>query len=232
MLATDMEEGRAAHRRLQATLDGLVAGDARRPSRLPGWTLGHVLTLLARNADSHVRILAAAGRGEVADQYAGGPEGRAADIEAGAGRPEDELVVDVLQASHRLEEAWAATPAEVWAKGWGRMAAGDCPASELPFRRWREVEVHHADLGLAFGWQDWTAAYVERELAVTITDLPTRLPPGRGVRLEATDSGAVWNVPDEVGDRVTVATPSRRLLAWLIGREAGPDLPPLPRWGP
>lgn len=103
---------------------------------------------------------------------------------------------------------------------------------ELPFRRWREVEIHHADLGLAFGWQDWAADYVERELSVTIADLPARLPPGRGVRIEATDTGAVWTVPEGVADPVEVAAPCRRLLAWLVGRETAPDLPPLTRWGP
>ena len=230
--ANDMEGARAAHRRLQATLAGLAPGDGRRPSRLPGWTVGHVLTHLARNADSHVRMLAAAGRGEVADQYAGGREGRAAEIEAGAGRAESELVDDVIGASHALEDAWEAAPSHVWETGWGRMSAGDSPMVELPFRRWREVEVHHADLGLGFGWQDWAAAYVERELALTIAELPGRLPPGRGVRMEATDTGATWTVPQGVADPVLVATSSRRLLAWLVGREGGPDLPPLTRWGP
>jgi hypothetical protein len=32
-------------------------------------------------------------------------------------------------------------------------------------RRWREVEFHHADLGLGFTYADFSPAYVERELA-------------------------------------------------------------------
>lgn len=228
----DVEGYPEAFARLLATLEGLGDGDGRRPSRLPGWTVGHVLTHLARNADSHVRVLAAARRGEVADQYPGGPDQRAADIEDGAGRSERQLVADVVESSRRLGDAWAATPDEVWRNGRARLAAGQCPVDELPFRRRREVEVHHADLGLGFGWQDWPAAYVERELAVTVAGLPSRLPPAGGVRLEVTDTGAVWTVPEDAVDPVVVSAPSRRLLAWLIGREGGPDLPPLARWGP
>lgn len=222
----------AAHARLRATLEGLGAGDGGRPSRLPGWTVGHVLTHLARNADSHARMLSGARSGAVVDQYAGGWNGRVADIEAGAGRSEAELVGDVVASSQRLEDEWAATPEEVWETGRGRMAGGECPLHELPFRRWREVEIHHADLGLGFGWDDWTAAYVDRELALAIAELASRLPPERGVRLEATDTGAAWTVPDGTVNPVVVAAPVRRLLAWLVGRETGPGFPPLRRWGP
>ncbi len=50
------------------------------------WTVGHVLTHLARNAESHVRMLEGATMGEALEQYAGGYDQRAADIEAGADR--------------------------------------------------------------------------------------------------------------------------------------------------
>ena len=54
-----------------------------RPSLLPDWTVGHVLTHLARNADSMDRVLEAAERGDVVERYAGGGAGRDAEIEAG-----------------------------------------------------------------------------------------------------------------------------------------------------
>ena len=51
-----------SHRGLWAMLDELgEAVDPARPSLLPGWTVGHVLTHLARNADSMTRVLVAAG---------------------------------------------------------------------------------------------------------------------------------------------------------------------------
>ena len=230
LLRSDRDGCRAAHARLLATLAGLGPGDARRSSRLHGWTVGHVLSHLARNADSHVRMLSAAQRGEVADQYAGGRAQRAADIEVGAGRPEADLVADVVAGCRRLEAAWTQTADQVWQAGRGRVASGEWPLRDLPFRRWREVEVHHADLGLGFGWQDWSDAYVARELERTVAVLAPRLPAGRSLRLAATDTGAAWTVPEGGGDPVEASAPGRELLAWLTGREGGPGLPPLTGW--
>ena len=230
-LRDDIAGCRAAHARLPAALDGLGPGDARRASRLPGWTVGHVLTHLARNADSHARMLAAAVNGEVADQYHGGRDGRAADIEVGAGRPEAELVADVLGSCRALEAAWASTSDEVWERGRARLVGGECPVAELPFRRWREVELHHADLGMGYGWRDWPAAYVARDLEIMMARLAGRLPAGRGVQVAATDTGARWAVPgDGAPDVVEVAAPAGQLLAWLTGREGGSGFPPLTGW--
>lgn len=61
----------AAHRRLEATVASVDDATARRPSLLPGWTVGHVLTHVARNAESHVRMLEAALAGQAVEQYPG-----------------------------------------------------------------------------------------------------------------------------------------------------------------
>ncbi len=76
----------AAQAALNETLKGLTDDVARRPSRLPGWSAGHLLSHVARNADSVVWRLEGAARGELRDQYPGGLEQRRDDIEAGAGR--------------------------------------------------------------------------------------------------------------------------------------------------
>ena len=186
---------REAHRRLFDTLAGLAGLDdddlVRAPSVLPGWSRGHVLTHLARNADSHVRILDGAMRGESLEQYAGGVEERAAAIEAGAARSAAELADDVRSAAARLEDAWAAMTPEAW-DGHGFARGRVWPCRGLPFLRWREVEVHHADLGLGYEWPD---DYLAHELPVALDGLPTRLP--------------------AIDDR-------RRLLAWLLGRADQP----------
>jgi uncharacterized protein (TIGR03083 family) len=57
MVALDFGPVQDSHARLRRTLAGLTDAGARRPSLLPGWTVGHVLTHLARNGDSHVRML-------------------------------------------------------------------------------------------------------------------------------------------------------------------------------
>jgi maleylpyruvate isomerase len=226
----DIEGCAAAHARLADTLAALTDADARRPSLLPGWTVGHVLTHLARNADSHVRMLDAAARGNVADQYAGGNVQRDGDIEAGSGRSAVELVGDVLEASARLEGAWAATTDDTWDRGHGRARAGLWPVADMPFRRWREVEIHHADLGLAYRFGDWPDGYVDREFAQTLSDLPARLPAGMALVLRATDSGETWTVPEGHVDAVEVVGDRRWLLAWLVGRVDDPSLPALAPW--
>jgi maleylpyruvate isomerase len=199
--ARDVDGCRDASARLLATLDGLDDATARRPSRLPGWTVGHVVTHLARNADSHVRMLEGALAGRVADQYEGGLDGRAADIAAGAGRPAAELVTDLNRAVGDLDASWSRVPVEVWATGHARMGNGElCPCAELPARRWREVEIHRVDLGLGAEPADWPDTYVELELPEALAHLPDRLSPS---------------------DRA-------RLLAWLVGRVEGP--PELPPW--
>lgn len=94
-LQRDVAGATTAHALLVAALAGLTDQQCAGPSLLPGWTIGHVLTHLARNADSHVGMLLAANRGEVAVQYPGGLSQRAADIEAGADRPAAEQVADL-----------------------------------------------------------------------------------------------------------------------------------------
>ncbi len=213
MAPIDGELVKKSHARLRETLVRLGDADARRASLLPEWSVGHVLTHLARNADGHVRLLEAAGRGQVADQYVGGTASRAADIAHGAGRPMAELVADVVGAAARLEAAWDATPDDAWRSGQGRMVGGLVAVADLPFRRWREVEIHHVDLGFGYGAGDWPDAYVDLELARSLADLPHRLPPG----VEERD----WE---------HVAGGRRALLAWLVGRGGGPELPELTFW--
>jgi maleylpyruvate isomerase len=137
-----------AHTALLHALEGLTDAQASAPSTLPDWTVGHVLTHLARNADSVVRRLDGAARGELLDQYAGGTEGRAADIAAGAGRSAAELVADVRQSNAAVERAMHELPDAAWDAP-SRTARGVVePSTEVVFSRWREVVVHHGDLGL------------------------------------------------------------------------------------
>ena len=81
----------SAHRRLDETVVSVDDDIVRGPSRLPGWTVAHVLAHLARNAESHVRMLDAALASGAVEQYPGGYEQRRHDIEAGAILPADDL---------------------------------------------------------------------------------------------------------------------------------------------
>src|ERR1700738_4328828 len=105
-----------AQQRFVAAIEDLDDDAARRPSRLPGWTVAHVLTHMARNADSHRRRADGAVRGEIVEQYPGGFAGRAAEIEAGAGRPAAELIADVRSSAEQMEASFWAVPAVAWSR--------------------------------------------------------------------------------------------------------------------
>jgi maleylpyruvate isomerase len=137
----------AAQASLEGSLVGLDDATARSASLLPGWSVGHVLTHIARNADSVVWRLEGAARGEQRDQYPGGLEQRRDDIEAGAVRPADELVADVRASSAAVVRVTAELPDEAWDAP-SRTARGVVePSRDAIFSRWREVVVHHGDLG-------------------------------------------------------------------------------------
>ncbi len=138
----------AAQRALDAAVGDLSDAVAHGPSLLPGWSVGHVLTHLARNGDSVVWRLEGAARGERRDQYPGGLEQRAADIEAGAARPAAELARDVGQTSAAVERTMAELPVAAWDAP-SRTSRGVVESSrDAVLSRWREVVVHHGDLGL------------------------------------------------------------------------------------
>jgi maleylpyruvate isomerase len=211
--------------------------DAQAPSLLPDWTRGHVLTHVARNADGIARTVSGALRGEHLARYPDGAAGRNADIEAGAGRPVADLLLDVQQSADRLDRVLAAVAD---ADGWG-LECDDRIAGAYVSGRWREVEIHRVDLGGRYGASDWPAAFVRYLLPSLLSGLDDRVPGGAAVRIEVTpeDSvttdlgGSVWTCGD--GAPTTVTGPDWAVLAWLLGRPsaAGTHLsgaPELARW--
>ena len=197
-----------AHRGLLASLDGLTDEVAAGPSLLPGWSVGHVLTHIARNADSFVRLTTAATEGRVVPQYEGGMAARNAEIEAGAGRGAAALVADVRDSAAALDACWGTAPESVWAFA-GETALGPALLSELPVRRWREVTVHRSDLGLGSTTADWPNAYVRLDLPRLTMLWASRRP-----------MGLTTLPPDALA-----ATPQTR-LAWLLGRATIDGLEP------
>jgi maleylpyruvate isomerase len=134
-----------------------------------------VLTHIARNADSVVWRLEGAARGELRDQYPGGLEQRRDDIEAGAGRPADELVADVRDSSAAVARVVTTLPDAAWDAP-ARTSRGVVePARDAIFSRWREVVVHHGDLG--FGPVPMPPALVEAWLALELPRLRERTDP-------------------------------------------------------
>lgn len=151
----DIDGCRRSHQVLIDRIAGLTDEQARAPSLLPEWSVGHVLTHIACNAESVVRRLEGAVRGQIVDQYPGGYAARAAEIAAGAGRPASELVEDVAETATRLEAVCLSVPEAAWERPTRTVSGVERPARTMMLTRWQEVEVHHADLGLGHEPKDW-----------------------------------------------------------------------------
>lgn len=220
--------------RLLADVDGLSEADAREPSGLPGWSRGHLLTHIARSADAMRNLLGWARTGIPAPAYPS-RDARAADIEAGAGRPIADLRADVAEAAQRWAQDAAGMPADAWNRLMPlRAADAPLPAAGIVLARLEEVEVHHVDLRAGYGFGDIPDASVELLLGYAIEVLGER--PG-GFTVVATGNSREWPVgaPDPAGPRVHGA--AGEILGWLLGRTdgtglrtAGGALPPLPTW--
>ncbi len=174
---TEIDGCRAAHGQLADSLNAITERSARRPSLLPDWSIAHVLSHLTNNADAMTRRIEAALDGRTVDQYPGGAAGRAHAIDRGAQRSAADLVQQTRDSASRLDSLFGSVPDEGWARPVRTVAGTEHPLGLLPFRRWREVEVHHADLGLAFTPADWSPELVHRALPRLIAGLPDRSSP-------------------------------------------------------
>ncbi|MGW6597773.1 maleylpyruvate isomerase family mycothiol-dependent enzyme [Streptomyces sp. NPDC055036] len=196
------------------------------PSRLPGWSRGHVLAHLARNADALVNVLE--GRPMYRDA-----ETRDADIERDAARPLDVQLADVRNTAEAFQHS-AAAPAD-WTRVVTMRNGVTDVAARVPFRRLIEIELHHVDLGIGRELEDLSEEFTERETAFLVERFSgsVAVPP---LALTATD-GRTWRTGGTEGTPLAVSGPAPDLMGWLAGRGDGtalkspdgplPVLPPL-----
>jgi maleylpyruvate isomerase len=190
-LDAEIASGVASEQALVRWLAELDPVDPTSDSRLPDWTIGHVMTHIARNADSVLSMFAGH------PQYPHGREGRNADIEAGSVRSWSELVADVSSTSAAVVDAVQAC--EDWT-GTVRMITGERQKTQIPLLRQREVEIHRTDLGLGYDIGDLPGDYVRRDLRLM---------------------EMLWNARQPMGmplpDPVLAVDPAAR-LGWMMGR--------------
>ena len=201
--------------------------DPRADSLCTGWSRGHVLTHVARNADGLAALVRAAVDGTGETMYAT-PESRDADIEAGARRSVAELVDDVEASAAALAEQLPRlttdhadvrlerTPGVFLLKG-GR----------LPFMRLRELAYHHVDLDAGFGFADIEPKLQRRFLDEEVRRLrASDAPPDLTLR---STEGEEWAVG---AGTASVSGSAAGLLGWLArgrtGEVSGNPLPDLP----
>lgn len=177
----------SAHQRLLTAIDALSDDDVQQPSLLQGWNRSHVISHLARNAESHVRMFAAATRGNEVEQYEGGMTSRVADIEIGAKQSAKELAASLRVSVYALEAAWASATTTTWSGHGIKSHSGGARVSiaDLVLMRWCETEVHHADLDIGFTHHDWTPLFVRYDLDRHVMAWRARKPMGLTVLPEA-----------------------------------------------
>ncbi|KOV94487.1 maleylpyruvate isomerase family mycothiol-dependent enzyme [Streptomyces sp. NRRL B-3648] len=224
--AHDLARVREATERLLNAVAKMDNASLAEPSRLPGWSRGHVLAHLARNADALVNVL----RGR--PMYISA-EARDADIERDTPRPVEVQAADLRESAARFQ-ATGDEPAD-WTRTVELRNGVTDSASRVPFRRWAEVELHHVDLGTGYELEDLPAEFLERETGFLAdrfsghADVPaTRLTDGT----RAWSTGRAADVPE-----ITVTGRPADLVGWLAGRRDGaalevrggalPKLPPL-----
>lgn len=211
----------AATERLLSTTERLDTDALREPSLCPGWTRGHVLTHVARNADALTNLLTWASTGEERPMYPS-VEVRNADIEQGAYRDHEELLVDLRESAERFSTAIARVPEEAWERQvrTGPAASGRAiPARRVVWVRFKEVEIHHVDLNVGYTSRDWPAQFVARALSEALR--------AAGRREEVPPFTAVVDGRREQiggGGSVAVQGSPPAMLAWLTGRSSGADL--------
>lgn len=218
--------------RFLGALSDLTDNDMRAPSLLEGWTRGHVVTHVARNADALCNLLHWAESGEPHYMYES-EEQRDADIEAGAGRSAHELRVDAAASSGRFMQAINELDVRhednLVARAPG---APQFPARDIANRRLVELEVHHADLGLRYTYEDWTPDFCDLLLTRVVDDRAD----GPAMVLRASDTDGLWRYGVQ-GQGPTIEGRACDLAWWVIGRGDGAGLtsdsdvlPQLSRW--
>jgi len=220
---------------LVESIGGLTDADARGPSLLPGWTRGHVLTHLARNADGGIRLLGWARTGIPSYEYKS-VAARAEAIEEGAGRQAVVLLADVSAASAAFAEATAVMPPDAWQYLITWTTGQQEPAHEVVRSRLAEVLIHHVDLDLGFGPRHWPPWFVREMLTTAAGGINERGLAPLPARLQATDTGHVCQIGGGAADTVQISGAEADLLAWLLGRSDGAllnwdrpgPLPPVP----
>ncbi|MGA5409055.1 maleylpyruvate isomerase family mycothiol-dependent enzyme [Streptomyces lavendulocolor] len=223
--AHDLASVREATDRLLSAAAKLDDAAVAAPSRLPGWTRGHVLAHLSRNADALVNVL----RGR--PMYVSA-EARDVDIERDAPRPLAAQLDDVRDSAARFG-AEGEVPAD-WDRRVELRNGVTDRAARVPFRRLVEVELHHVDLGIGYELEDLPQEFTRREIAF-LADRFAGTPTVPPTRLLA--AGEEWRTGGGEGPGVTVSGPAADLLGWLAGRRDGaalevtggtlPVLPPL-----
>jgi maleylpyruvate isomerase len=203
-------------RRLIRSVDKMDDGQWTQPSLLPGWSRGHVVAHLTLNAEGLAGALEGVHEGRPVPMYAS-QEARDSDI-ADLGAAPPSRVRDRFLASTTVIGEWV----EALADNLTEVAVERTPdgrrfpAGDVGLMRLREVEIHHADLGLDYTASDWPTDFVGILLATRSVRHE-----GPGFVAHASDLRESWTF----GTGGPVVTGAGSALAWWVtGRGTGDGL--------
>lgn len=203
----------------------------RAPSLLPGWSRGHVVTHIARNADGLRNLLVWARTGVETPQYPSW-EQRNLDIDSGAGRSAADLVEDSRAAAERFADEVSGLTPEQWDAPVRKLSSTTSfPARDVLLSRRTEVEIHHADLGIGYTAADWPADFI----SMTIGRVQDDRSGGPSMVLSSTDVDGLWKLGPGPGPEIRGTAAD--LAWWLVGRGDGSrlvsstdEVPQLAKW--
>lgn len=182
-----------------------------------------MLTHLARNADGGTRLLGWARTGVPSYEYES-VAARAAAIEQGADRPATVLIADVRSSADGFFAAADGMPASAWQRTVRWTTGHEAEAAVIVPMRLGEVLVHHVDLDIGYRPADWPGDFVADYLDRAVAALGGHAEWQAAVRLQATDTGRVYEVGDVTAAAPVLGGPESALLAWLLGRSDGSEL--------
>jgi maleylpyruvate isomerase len=142
------------------------------PSLLDGWTRAHVVAHLANVADGLVRVTGDALAQRPTSMYPGGREQRNADIEGAARVAPKQLLEHFERSAAQLATTWRDVPRDASGTVFTETELGGMQLGRLVALRLTEVEVHHADLAVAFGPRDWSSEFTNDCLPLRVAALP------------------------------------------------------------
>lgn len=213
-----LEEIQEATNRLVRTVDAMTDDEYAAPSGLPGWSRAHVVAHLTLNAEGLAAALGGVVAGGGAVPMYASQEARDADIEELAAAGPGTLRPRLMAASTDFADALGAVPADRWSTRIERTRGSGTtfPAGAVPGMRHREVEIHHADLGLGYTRTDWAPGFAAR-----VVEAMARRPRAEPFTARATDLDRSWQCGD---GGPTVSGTAADLGWWMTGRGDGTGL--------